>query len=179
MATDTNAALIQTAIPAPEPHLLGLDSEGWVYVSLTLFFLIALFYAKAHRTIVAKLDERIADTRRSLDEARSLRAEAEALLAEAQTRQAAAHRDAEGILKHAKVEADQLVEKARGEADLLIVRRGKMATDKIAAAERAAIADVRARAAAAAVTAATTILVQRQDIVADAELINRTIANLN
>ena len=179
MATDTTSALVETAHRPPEATLLHLDSEGWVYVSLTIFFLIAIFYAKGHRTIASKLDERIADTRRSLDEAHQLRAEAEALLADAKKRQAATHADAEQILAHAKVEADQIVEKARVDADTLIERRGKMAEDKIAAAERTAIADVRAKAASAATAAAAMLIAQRHDARADKALVDRTIAGLN
>jgi F-type H+-transporting ATPase subunit b len=179
MATDTHDALIQVAPRPPEPTLLHLDSEGWVYVSLTIFFLIAIFYAKGHRTIAAKLDERIAETRRSLDEAKALRGEAEALLAEAKQRQAATHADAQTIIEHAKVEAGQIVDKARTDADTLIERRGKMAEDKIAAAERMAIADVRAKAASAAAAAAATLIAARHDATADKVLIDRTIAGLN
>lgn len=178
MATDTKNAIVQTEHVGEGPSLLGLDAEGWVYVSLTIFILVALFIAKAHRRVARTLDDRIADTRRSLDEAAALRAEAEAVLANAKAKQAAAHRDAEGILAHAKVEADQLVEKARADADTLIARRGKMAEEKIAAAERGAIADVRARAAQAASVAAGRIIAARHDAYADRVLVDRTIANL-
>lgn len=179
MATDTTSALVETAHRPPEATLLHLDSEGWVYVSLTIFFLIAIFYAKGHRTIASKLDERIADTRRSLDEAHQLRAEAEALLVDARKRQAATHADAEAILAGAKVEAGQIVDKARVDADTLIERRGKMAEDKIAAAERTAIADIRAKAASAATAAAAALIAARHDAGADKALVDRTISNLN
>jgi F-type H+-transporting ATPase subunit b len=179
MATDTTSAVVETQHAQPEPHLLGLDSEGWVYASLTIFFLVAIFYAKAHRMVTGKLDERIADTRRSLDEARQLREEAEALLAEARHAQTVAHRDAEAILKHAETEAGQLVEKARADVDLLIERRGRMATDKIAAAERAAVDDVRARVAQVAADAAGRLFAERRDPGSDAALIDRTIAGLS
>ena len=73
---------------AHEPTLLGLGVEDWVYVSITLFFVLAIFVARAHRTIVTKLDEQIAETRKELDEARRVRTEAEALLRETQARRA-------------------------------------------------------------------------------------------
>ncbi|MFM2410431.1 MAG: hypothetical protein RL481_1259, partial [Pseudomonadota bacterium] len=63
------------------PELLGLGAEGWVYVSVTLFFLIAIFVFKAHRKIADALDAQIAETRRTLDEALAIRTEAEAVLA--------------------------------------------------------------------------------------------------
>ena len=62
------------------PTLLGLSAEGWVYTGVSIFFIIAFVFFKAHRKILDGLDARIADTRRELDEAATLRAEAEALL---------------------------------------------------------------------------------------------------
>lgn len=179
MATDTTDAIVQTGHVEAGPQLLGLDAEGWVYVSLTIFILLAIFVGKAHRTVTAKLDEKIADTRRSLDEARALREEAEAMLAEAKRKQADAHATAQAILAGAQTEASQLVEKARADVATLIDRRGKMAEDKIAAAERVALAEVRAKAATAAAAAAAAIIAEKHDRVSDAALIDRTIASLS
>lgn len=168
-----------TEVAEHGPTLLGLDAEGWVYVGLTIFLLIAIFVAKAPGKIAAALDQRIADTRRELDEAKAIRVAAEALLAEAKTRQAAAVRDAEAIVAHATVEAEQLVAQAQNDVDVLIERRGRMAEDKIAAAERGAIAEVRARAARTAAAAAALLIEQGHDVDADKALIDRTIARLN
>jgi F-type H+-transporting ATPase subunit b len=179
MATDTNDALVHTAVPLHEPTLLGLDSEGWVYVGLTIFLLLAIFVAKAPKRITDILDQRIVDTRKSLDEAKALRDEAEALLAAAKRQQAEAHKDAEGIIAHARVEAVQMIAQAKADTETLIERRHKMAQDKIAAAERTAIADVRAQAATAAAAAAAAMIAQRHDVQADKRLVDATIARLN
>lgn len=179
MATDTNDALVHTGVPVHEPTLLGLDSEGWVYVGLTIFLLLAIFVAKAPKKVADILDQRILDTRKSLDEAKALRTEAEALLAQAKKQQAEAHKDAEGIIAHARVEAGQLIAQAKTDATTLIERRHKMGEDKIAAAERMAIADVRAKAATAATAAAAALIAQRHDARADKVLVDGTIANLN
>ncbi|OYW22283.1 MAG: hypothetical protein B7Z43_07725 [Sphingomonas sp. 12-62-6] len=64
------------------------------------------------------------------------------------------------------------------EANRLTARRARMAEDKIAAAERGAIAEVRARAADAATRAATQIITDRHDAGADKPLVDRTIAGL-
>lgn len=172
-------ATAHTGVPAEHaPVLLGLDSEGWVYVGLTIFFLIAIFVAKAPKRITDALDQRIADTRRALDDAKAMRAEAEALLADAKARQSAATADAGAILAQAQEEAAGLVAKAESDAATLIERRGRMAEDKIAAAERSAIAEVRARAASAAAAAAATLIAENHDAGADQALIDRTIAGL-
>src|SRR5688572_4226551 len=79
------------------PTLLGLDAEGWVYVGLTIFILLAIFVAKAPKKILDALDARIAETRRELDQAYAIRQEAEKLLVEAQARHAASAGDAAAI----------------------------------------------------------------------------------
>lgn len=178
MATDTRDAIVETHVPVHQPHLLGLDAEGWVYVGLTIFLLLAIFVLKAPKLIARGLDKKIADTRKSLDDAVRLRTEAEALLADAKAQQAAAHKDAQTILANASGEATALVEKARRDVDTLIERRHKMAEDKIASAERTAVADVRAATARAATGAAATLLAAQHDAHADGALIDRTIASL-
>ena len=167
-----------TEVPTHEPRLLGLDPEGWVYVGLTIFFLIAILVAKAPKRVTDALDKRIADTRRELEEARAVRAEAEALLAEAKARRAAVADEAEAILAHARVEAGQLVAKAEADVATLIERRRRIAEDRIGAAERQAVAEVRAQTATVAVAAAQRLIEQRHDAGADKALVDRTIAAL-
>jgi F-type H+-transporting ATPase subunit b len=163
---------------AAEPKLLGLPAEGWVYVGLLIFILLAVFVGKAPRRITDALDARIAETRRQLDEARAVRSEAERLLADARARHDASAGDAAAIVAHAEQEAQALVTKAQADAADLVERRGRMAEDKIAAAERQAVADVRAQAAAAAARAAGEVIARRYDADADRTAIDRAIAGL-
>ena len=160
------------------PTLLGLSAEGWVYVGLTIFLLIAIFVAKAPRKILDALDARIADARKELDRAYAIRQEAEALLAEAHKRNAASAGDAAAIVAHAEAEAKALVAKAEPDAADLVKRRAKMAEDKIAAAERAALAEVRAKAADAAARAAASLIADTHGAAADKPLVDKTIAGL-
>jgi F-type H+-transporting ATPase subunit b len=161
------------------PELLGLGAEGWVYVSVTLFFLIAIFVFKAHRKIADALDAQIAETRRTLDEALAIRTEAEAVLAEAKKSRTTADKDAKAILAQAEKDASDLLVAADADAKQLIARRAKSAEEKIAAAERAAIADVRAKAATGAAAAAASLIAANHNAKADAALIDSTISQLN
>ena len=160
------------------PTLLGLGAEGWVYVGLTIFLFLAIFVAKAPKKITDTLDQRIADTKRKLDEATAIRAEAEALLAQAKARDAASAGDAAAIVAQAETEAAAMLAKAEADLTDLIARRQTMAEDKIAAAERGAIAEVRALAADAATRAAAAILAERHGAESDKALVDRTIAGL-
>ncbi|HWL46103.1 MAG TPA: hypothetical protein VNQ31_00165 [Sphingomonadaceae bacterium] len=169
-----------TEVPADQhgPALLGLDAEGWVYVGLTLFILVAIFVLKAPQLIARGLDKRIAATRRDLDEARAIRAEAEALLVDARARQTEAVAEARAILDQAEAEAAQLVTKAESDIAALVERRGRIANDRIAAAERAAVADIRAQTATVAAAAAARLIADRHDAVADKALVDQAIADL-
>jgi F-type H+-transporting ATPase subunit b len=161
------------------PTLLGFGAEGWVYWGVTIFLLIAIFVAKAPRLLLNGLDARIAETKRELDEAASVRAEAEALLADAKKQQAASAKDAKAIVAHAEAEAAELIAQAERGAKDQIARRTRMAEDKIAAAEVAAIADVRAHAANAAAAAAAQLIASGHDAKADKSLVDQAIARLN
>jgi F-type H+-transporting ATPase subunit b len=181
-STDTAPIAAHTEAHGGEDHgptLLGLSAEGWVYTGVTIFFLIAFFYVKAHKIIAAGLDAKIADTRKALDDAANLRSEAEALLNDAKKKHSAAALDAKAMLAAAENEAGQVVAKAEADAKLLIERRQKMAEDNIAAAERGAIAEVRAKAAAIAASAASNLIGQNHNAKADAKLIDAAISQLN
>ena len=160
------------------PELLGLSAEGWVYASITIFFLLAIFVFKAHRKIIDGLDEQIAAKRKTLDEAAGIRAEAAALLAEAQERTRASAEEAKAIIEGARAEASALVEKAQADTTALIARRKAIAEQKIAAAERAAVESVRAQAAQAATAAARDLIRQKHGEKDDRKLADEIIAGI-
>ena len=161
-----------------EATLLGWGPESWVYASMTIFFLLAIFGAKAHRQVLGALDAQIAETRRTLDEAKAVRKEAEGLLANAKQQQAAAATEAAGIVAHASSEANAIVAKAQEDSTLLVARREKMAQDKIGAAERAAVEHLRAQTASSAAGAARTLIAAGHNAAADRPLVDAAIASL-
>lgn len=160
-----------------EPTALGISAPGFVALSM-LVVIGLILWKRVPAMIAGMLDARIATIRTQLDEASRLRAEAEAQLAEAKARNAASAGDAAAIIAHAEAEAKLLISKAESDSADLVARRRKMAEDKIAAAERGAIAEVRATAADAATRAAAAIIARRHDATADKPLIDRTIAGL-
>lgn len=165
-----------------EHHMSVFDPanpEFWVYAGLTIFLLLAVFVAKAPQKIAQALDARIAETRKTLDEAQAIRAEAEALLAKAKAQSQATAGDAAAIIAHAEAEAKTLLAEAEVHAADLVARRSKMAEDKIAAAERAAVAEVRAKAASAAAAAAASLIAAHHDAGIDKPLVDSAIARLN
>ena len=121
-----------------EALLLGLNAEMWVYISVTIFIILAIVVGKLPQRISAGLDGYIAGVRRQLDEAKAIRADAERLLADAKAKQAAATVDAAAIVAQAKNEATLIVAQAKANLEATIERRKRIAEDKVTAAGRAA-----------------------------------------
>lgn len=163
--------------PHYEPTALGMTGTGWVALAMLVVIGIML-WKRVPAMIAAALDKKIAGIRTQLDEATRLRAEAEALKAEYEAKAAASATEAEAMLANARVEADTIVTRAKSDAATLIERRGRIAEDRIAAAERAAVADVRAHAASVAAAAAAALIAEGHDATADKPLVDRTIASL-
>ena len=159
------------------PTALGLEPFQWVSLAM-LAFIAILVWKGVPKLITGGLDAKIAAIRQQLDEAKQLRAEAEALRAEYAAKIAGAEKDAEAMLEHARHEAAAIVEKAGSDTEAVIARRERMAEDKIAAAERAALEDLRAQAAGAAAFAARKLIAARHDEAADRQLVDRAISGL-
>src|SRR5205814_3413947 len=117
-------------------------------------------YIGVPRRVLPALDPRADRIKAELDDARRLKDEAAKLLAEYKTRRASAEREAEEIISGARAEAERIAAEAKTKLEDFVARRTKTAEGKIALAEAQAVADVRAAAANAAVTAASTILSQ-------------------
>ena len=139
--------------------MFGLEAEDWVAVSFVILMAVFAWFG-IHKTILKALDTRSARIKAELDDARKLRDEAAALLADYKKRHAAAEREAQDIITSAKEEAERIAVEAKAKMEDFVARRTKTAESKIALAEAQALADVRAAAADAAVSAASTILSQ-------------------
>jgi F-type H+-transporting ATPase subunit b len=133
------------------------EPETWVAVAFVLFIGV-IIYLGAHKKIIEALDHRSARIKAELDEARRLRDEAATLLADYQRKQREAETEAEAIVADAKAEAERVAAESRVKMEEFVARRTKLAESKIGLAEAQALADVRAAAAEAAVTAAEKIL---------------------
>ncbi|HEY0313958.1 MAG TPA: F0F1 ATP synthase subunit B [Allosphingosinicella sp.] len=162
----------------PEPATFGLlAAPQWIALAMVL--VIALLLWKRVPSLVGKaLDKKIAGIRAELDEAEQLRRDAETLKAEYEAKAAAADAERATMLERARHEAEAIVEQARTDTASLIERRTRMAEDKIAAAERHAIEEVRARAARAAAAAAAHLIADKLTPEGDKAMVDKTIAEL-
>ena len=165
------------AVEHLEPSLFGLEPYQIVAVAM-LVLIVVMLWKKVPSAIAGGLDARIAAIREQLDEAKSLRAEAEALRDEYTARIAGAEKDAADMLANAEREAQGIREKAAADSEAAIRRRQRMAEDKIAAAEREAVEQVRARAARAAASASRNIIADRHGPADDKALADGIIASI-
>jgi F-type H+-transporting ATPase subunit b len=160
-----------------EPTFLGLDPGGWVALAMLAVFAVFI-WKKVPDAIARALDDKIALIRDQLAEAESLRKEAEALKAEYAKKAKSIDKDREALLERARHEADEIVAKAKTDAEALIGRRTRMAEDKIAAEERSAIEQLRSTTADAAARAAARLIAERHDPKTDEQLVNAAIGEI-
>lgn len=151
------------------------DTHFWEAVAFILA--VALVWKKASGAITGALDERARKIREELDEARKLREEAQATLANYQRKQRDALKEAEEIIAHAKAEAERLGAQAAHDLEAAIQRRQRLAEEKIAQAEQKALAEVRAAAVDVAVAAARRVLAEDMGA-RGSKLIDEAIDNL-
>ena len=135
------------------------EPEFWVAVAFVILMGVFAYFG-IHRTVLKTLDHRSERIKAELDDARRLKDEAAKLLAEYKSRHASAEREAQDIITSARAEAERIASEAKTKMEDFVARRTKTAESKIALAEAQAVADVRAAAANAAVTAASIILSQ-------------------
>jgi F-type H+-transporting ATPase subunit b len=152
------------------------DPPNWVLIAFFLFFI--LFGRKLWGALAGMLDARAAAIRAELEEATQLRREAETLLRDAEKQRADALRDAQALIEGARAEATRLSASAAADAETSAKRREQMALDRISAAEKAAIDEVRFTAAEIATAATRQVLADGLTAEADARLIDQAITQI-
>ena len=160
-----------------QPSALGLTAPAWISLAMVIVIAI-MIWKKVPAAIGRALDAKIAVIRDQLAEAETLREEAEALKAEYEKKAKAIDKDRKALMERAQHEADEIVAKAKSDAEALIERRTRMAEDKIAAEERAAVDQLRATAADAAARAAARLIAERHDQATDEQIVNRAIGEI-
>ena len=137
------------------------DPSFWVGLAFVL--VVALTFKKASLAITGGLDARAAKIRTQIEEARKLREDAQALLAEYQRKQREAMAEAEKIISAAKAEAARMKVQAEKDLEHALARRKEQALERIAQSEAQALAQVRNTAVGAALAAAEALIAKHLD----------------
>jgi F-type H+-transporting ATPase subunit b len=147
-------------------HAMAFYEDPTFWVAIAFLLVIALFFRPVARALTASLDTRADQIRSKLDEARKLREDAQALLAEYQRKQ----RDAMNE-DRIRAESEQALEDS-------IARREKQAVERIAHAEAEAMRQVRNQAVDVAIAAAGKLLQENMPADKADALVDQSIKDL-
>lgn len=165
------------ALAASGPFF-SLNNTDFVVLIAFIAFVAVLLYLKVPGLLGGMLDKRADGIRAELDEAKALREEAQGVLASYERRQREVAEQSERIVKHAREEAAAAAEEAKAELERSIARRLQAAEEQITSAENAAVRQVRDRAIAIAVGAASDVISQQMTGEQEASLIDAAIADV-
>ena len=151
--------------------------DTYFVVALSFAIFVGILYRyNVHHMVFAALDARAERIRAELEEAKRVREEAQMLLADYERRQREIEDEAKTMVEHAKRDAKALAESMKKDALAAIDRRVKAAAEQLAAAEAAAVREVKDRAVTVAVAAATDLLRQNMSARAIDASIDESIA---
>jgi F-type H+-transporting ATPase subunit b len=165
------------ALAASGPFF-SLQNTNFVVLIAFIAFIGLLVYMKVPGKLTGMLDARAASIKSDLDEAKSLREEAKAILATYERRQKEVQEQADRIVSAAKDEAMAAAAAAKAELKDAIARRLIAATEQIASAEASAIRQVREQAVSIAVAAAGDVLAEQMTADAASASIDAAIAQV-
>lgn len=152
------------------------DSTFWTAVAFVIFVLLIVW--KARGAVAGAVNSRIDAIKAELDQAESLKEEANAALAQIKKQQSDAVKQAEEIVTNAKAEVKTMKAEARKRLDESLTRREAQAMDKIAQAEAHAVQEVRNLAVDLAMAASTQILSEKMSGAGGNKSIDNAIAGL-
>ena len=134
--------LASPAFSASGPFISLRNTNFVVMIAFAIFIGIIL-YLGVPKMLGGLLDKRAAAIKAELDEAKSLREDAKALLASYEKKQTEVQAQADRILEAAKAEAAAAAEQAKADIVSSVARRLAAAEDQIASAEASAVKEVR------------------------------------
>ncbi len=153
------------------------DPRFWVAVSFFAF--VVGTYKKVSSLAMKALDSRSAKIKQELDEARSLREQAEAVLAQYKQKQAEYLQEAEMLLANARRDAETMRVTAEADLKASLDTRQKQAMDRIAQEETNAIAEVRNHVVDMALTAARTIIADHVSSMSQDDLVKMALSDID
>ncbi|SLN67237.1 ATP synthase subunit b precursor [Roseivivax jejudonensis] len=157
----------------------SLNNTDFIVLLAFVLFIAVLMYFNVPSMIAKMLDQRAEGIQGELDEARTIREEAQSLLASYERKQREVSEQADRIVAQAREDARASAEQAKEDLQRTIDRRLAAAEEQIASAEAAAVAEVRNRAVDIAVAAAREVVGQQMSASKQAELIDGAITTVD
>jgi F-type H+-transporting ATPase subunit b len=157
---------------------VSLKNTNFIVLLAFILFIGVLFYFKVPKLVIDQLDKRADAIRSELSEARTLREEAQSVLATFERRQKEVQEQAERILEAARKDAEVEAAAAREALLATVERRLAAAKEQIASAQASAERDVRDQAIKVAVAAAQHVLATQMTAAGANKLIDGAIAEV-
>lgn len=176
----TTALLSVAATPAfaagDKAFWFNLKNTDFVVLVAFLLFVGILLYFKVPALVGKMLDGRADTIKSELDEAKSLREEAQSLLASYERKQKEVQEQADRIVAAAKEEATNAAAAAKDDIAASITRRLAAAEEQIEAAQAGAVKEIRNQAVTVAVGAAQDVIAKQMDAKGANALVDEAIA---
>ncbi|MEL7116389.1 MAG: F0F1 ATP synthase subunit B [Pseudomonadota bacterium] len=166
------------ALAAKDKPFFSLANTDFIVLIGFLIFIGVLFYFKVPGLIGGLLDKRADDIRKELDEAKSLREEAQTVLASYERKAREVEEQSKKIVEHAQEEARLAAEQAKEDLQVSMQRRLAAAEDQIANAQAKAVKEVRDEAVNVAISAARDIIAKQMTAAQGNKLIDDAIGTV-
>ncbi|ETX15388.1 F0F1 ATP synthase subunit B [Roseivivax halodurans JCM 10272] len=173
------AALAASPAAAATGPFFSLNNTDFIVLLAFLLFIAVLLYFNVPSKIGEMLDKRASGIQGELDEARTIREEAQSLLASYERKQREVQEQADRIVAQAREDARASAEQAKADLERSIERRLQAAEEQIASAEQAAVTEVRNRAVDIAVAVAREVVAKQMSAEKQSELISSSISTVD
>jgi F-type H+-transporting ATPase subunit b len=158
---------------------MSMLQDPMFFYSVAFFIFLGLAFHYGREPLMAWIDSEILKIRNELDQAKKLRTEAEAMLADYKSKQTAALAEADAIVKHAKEEAVRLRTQAENDLKESLAKSEQQAAARIRIAESEAMEQVRNTIIDAAMKMAEAKLTAQLDGAAASKLTDQAIGELS
>tara|TARA_R110002110_G_scaffold9998_5_gene49188 strand:- start:247 stop:819 length:573 start_codon:yes stop_codon:yes gene_type:complete len=173
------AALAASPAFAAGEVFFSLKNTDFVVLLAFILFIAVLYYYKVPGLLAGMLDKRADGIKSELEEARTLREEAQTLLASYERKQKEVQDQADRIVSAAKEEANTAAEQARADLAKSLERRIAAAEEQIGSAQAAAVKEVRDQAVVIAIGAARDVIAKQMSAADGNKLIDEAIEQVD
>lgn len=173
------ASLVASPALAATGPFFSLKNTDFVVLLAFLLFIAVLFYFKVPSMLGGMLDKRADGIKSELEEARTLREEAQTLLASYERKQKEVQDQADRIVSAAKEEATAAADQARADLAKSLERRMAAAEEQIGSAQAAAVKEVRDQAVVIAIAVARDVIAKQMSAADGNKLIDDAIGQVD
>lgn len=172
------SVMASPALAADGPFISLRNTNFIVLLSFLLFIAVLLKY-RVPSILTDLLDKRAHEITATLNDARSLREEAQTLLASYERKQREVQEQADRIIVQAQTDATLAAAQAKEALRLSVERRMQAAVDQIASAEASAVKEIKNQAISVAIKVANEVMAQQMTAAAGNKLIDAAIMEID